>query len=332
MVTIDVVGDLCDGMLTLIASGDDPTVASSFVWGSSDANNGAVGSTITVMQSGTYTVTTRNQSTGCLSNTAVDVLVEPVLELFIESEPDCDNNPNVFLNAVSNITADVTFEWINPSGIILPDTTATISVTESGNYSARVIRVNSGCDATAFFNITIEPIADEDLVLPVRGVICSLEPSTANITLDAGAFNSYEWRLLPDETVISTAQQLTVNTEGRYEVTIFNGFTCTRDVIDVVEDCTPRIFAPNAFTPNGDGINDNFFVFSNPFVTDFKIWIHNRWGELIFQADNIDFRWDGDFLNEEGQVGTYAYVVRFRSTVEPELGELEQHGAVTLIR
>lgn len=331
VVTIDVSGDLCDGMLTLTASSDDPVAANSFIWGSTDSNNGAIGSSIVVMQSGTFTVTPRNQSTGCLANTSIDVLVEPVLELFITSDPDCDNNPNVFLIAESNITADVVFEWIDPAGNILPDTTATISVTESGTYTARVIRRVSGCDASALFNIIVEPIDDADLILPIRAVICPLDASTASTTLDAGVFNTYEWRLLPDETVISRSQILTVNTEGRYEVTLFNGFTCTRDVIDVVEDCTPRIFAPNAFTPNGDGINDNFFVFSNPFVTDFEIWIHNRWGELVFQADNIDFRWDGEFRGEMGTVGTYAYVVRFRSTVE-ELGELEQHGAVTLIR
>ena len=145
-------------------------------------------------------------------------------------------------------------------------------------------------------------------------------------------FNTYEWRLLPDETIIGTSQILTVSTPGRYEVTLFNGFTCTRDIIDVEEDCTPRIFAPNAFTPNADGLNDNFFVFNNPYVTDFQIWIHNRWGELVFQADNIDFRWDGMFRGEMAPVGTYAYVVRFRSSVEPERGEFEEHGAVTLLK
>ena len=332
VVTIDVLGDQCDGMLTLTASIDDPLVATSFIWGSSDSNNGAIASTIVVSQSGTFTVTSRNQNTGCFANTSVDVLVEPILELFITSEPDCDNNPNVFLMAESNITADVTFEWIDPTGNILPDTMAIISVSEGGNYSARVIRINSGCDASASFSLIADPIEDEDLILPTRAVICSLDPSTATITLDAGVFNTYEWRLLPDETIIGTSQILTVNTPGRYEVALFNGFTCTKDVIDVDEDCTPRIFAPNAFTPNGDGLNDNFFVFNNPFVTDFQIWIHNRWGELVFQADNIDFRWDGIFLGDFAPIGTYAYVVRYRSTVEPSRGEFEEHGAVTLIR
>ena len=187
-VNIDVTGDLCEGMLTLIASTDDPVAASSFVWGGPGAINGAVGSAITATQSGTYSVTTRNQSTGCLGTTSVDVIVEPVLELFISSEPDCDNNPNVFLMAESNITADVTFEWIGPSGEILPDTTATISVSETGNYTARVIRLNSGCDATASFSTIIEEIPDDDLILPTRAVICPLDPGTSTTTLDAGVF------------------------------------------------------------------------------------------------------------------------------------------------
>ena len=329
-IAIDVVGDQCDGMLTLNAS-TDASGASSFVWGSSDSNNGAVGPSITATQPGTFSVTTRDQGTGCLATASEDVNVEPVLELFISSEPDCDNNPNVFLRAESNITADVTFEWTGPGGI-LPDTTAIISVDSTGLYTARVIRINSGCDASASFNLVVEPIDDEDLILPTRAIFCPLDPTTATTTLDPGSFNTYEWRLLPDQTVISTSRTLTVSTPGEYEVTLFNGFTCTRDNIIVAEDCTPRIFAPNAFTPNGDGLNDNFFVFNNPFVTDFRIWIYNRWGELVFQSNTIDFRWDGMFRGEMATVGTFAWVARFNSSVEPELGEIEEHGAVTLIR
>ena len=327
VITIDIGGDICDGTRPLTATSDNVGGSNSFVW-----STGANTASIDVTQTATYTVTSQNQNTGCQSNAAIDAEVEPLLELFISLEPDCDNNPNVFLMAESNITADVTFEWTSPAGDILPDTTAIITVNESGTYSARVIRIVSRCEASASFDVVIDPIEDDELILPVRTIICPDSPTTAVAMLDAGFFSSFEWRLLPDETVISTAQVFEASIPGRYEVTISNGLTCIRDFIDVIEDCTPRIFAPNAFTPNNDDINNNFFVFNNPFVTEFSIWIYNRWGEIVFQSNSLDFRWDGSFRGEPAPVGTYAWVARFRSSVEPELGEIEEHGAITLIR
>lgn len=332
VVSIDVSGDQCDGQLTLTAVTDNQNGNNSFVWGSNDANNGSNSPVINVFESGTYTVTARNQNTGCQTNTSVDVNVEPLLELFITSEPDCDDNSQIFLIAESNITADVTFEWIGPSGELLPDTTAIIAVNQSGLYTARVIRTNSLCDASANFDALLEPILEEDLILPSRAVICPEDPATSTASLDAGTFSTFEWRLVPDETILATTQTYDITVPGRYEVTISNGLTCIKDFVEVVEDCTPRIFAPTAFTPNGDGLNDSFAIFNNPFVSDFNIFIYNRWGELVFTANNLDFRWDGLFRGELAPIGTYAFVAKFRSSIDPDVGEIEQHGSVTLIR
>jgi len=332
VVSIDVTGNECDGILTLSAVTDNTGGANSFVWGSANSNNGLVSQVINITQSGTYTVTTRNQNTGCQANASVNVNVEPLLEVFITSDLDCDNNSQIFLLAESNITADVIFEWTDPSGSILPDTTAIISTGTGGLYTATVIRRNSGCNTSGSLDVVIDLIEEDELLLPSRIVICPDDPSTSVAILDAGIFSTFEWRLEPDQTIVSTNQSYQTSIPGRYEVTIDNGLTCIRDYVDVIEDCRPRIFAPTAFTPNGDGLNDSFGVFNNPFVTEFNIFIYNRWGELVYHAENVDFTWDGSFRGDMSPPGTYAYVVTFSSSLDSSLRQFEQHGGVTLIR
>ena len=53
-----------------------------------------------------------------------------------------------------------------------------------------------------------------------------------------------------------------------------------------------NVFFPNAFTPNGDGLNDTF-MFTGLFIQDFQMNIYNKWGELIFITKNQDIGWDG---------------------------------------
>ena len=161
-------------------------------------------------------------------------------------------------------------------------------------------------------------------------LVGALENPTAS--LDPGIFNTYEWRFLPDETIISSDQVYQASMAGTYEVTIYNGFTCITDQVQVVEDCRPVIIAPNAFSPNGNGENDEFFVFPNDFVANFEILIYTRWGELVFRSENQDFRWDGVYRGQLLPPGTYAYVMKFTSSLNPLLGVVEQYGSITLVR
>ena len=76
--------------------------------------------------------------------------------------------------------------------------------------------------------------------------------------------------------------------------------------IDVVPGIS--LFIPNAFTPNGDGLNDTFGV-SGEAIKEFHIKIFNRWGEIIFETQNAKDRWDGTYMGEQVPEGTYTYMV-----------------------
>ncbi|RMG26560.1 MAG: gliding motility-associated C-terminal domain-containing protein, partial [Bacteroidetes bacterium] len=92
---------------------------------------------------------------------------------------------------------------------------------------------------------------------------------------------------------------------------------------------SPSIFIPNAFTPNGDGINDVFSI-KGLFVNQYHLSIFNRWGERIFESRNVDEGWDG--TNQQGLAvpeGVYIY----RLLMQGFEGEtLERGGSITLIR
>ncbi|MFY0687643.1 MAG: gliding motility-associated C-terminal domain-containing protein [Cyclobacteriaceae bacterium] len=97
-------------------------------------------------------------------------------------------------------------------------------------------------------------------------------------------------------------------------------------------DCEPEIFAPSAFSPNGNNQNEDFYVYPNVFVDQFEIYIYSRWGELVFYSDDKYFRWDGQFRSETLPPGTYAYIIKYTNLEEPGLGELSQRGSVMLVR
>jgi gliding motility-associated-like protein len=113
---------------------------------------------------------------------------------------------------------------------------------------------------------------------------------------------------------------------------LYNGFTCVTARVRVLNDCVPVIFAPNAFTPNGDGLNDSFSIIPSAEVQEFRIVISNRWGEPVFQSDDKNFAWDGTLDGDLLPPGTYAYKMTFSSTVDASIGTQEQFGSILLLR
>ncbi|MEQ9008931.1 MAG: gliding motility-associated C-terminal domain-containing protein, partial [Ekhidna sp.] len=328
---VDVVvdGDPCEGEITLIANVTGGS--GSYIYNWSDGG-GAMQRTITT--SGTYSVTVTDQFTGCeITSGDTNIEIQPRFTVDMTLDPDCNNDGRIYAIATTNYyNPSVTYEWQDPAGNVLSDTDSILVVTQSGRYTVTATNESGTCTATDALDVAVVPINPEDLILPERAAFCTADPVNPTVDLDPGIFNTYEWRLLPDNTVISTDQVLTVSTSGTYEVTLYNGFTCTRDLVEVVEDCTPVIVAPNAFSPNGNGVNDEFFVFPNDYVEEFEILIYTRWGELVYRSNTQDFRWNGIYKGALLPPGTYAYIMKFSSSLASSLGTIEQYGSVTLIR
>ncbi|MFN9801713.1 MAG: gliding motility-associated C-terminal domain-containing protein, partial [Bacteroidota bacterium] len=77
-------------------------------------------------------------------------------------------------------------------------------------------------------------------------------------------------------------------------------------------DNCPIFYLPNIFTPNGDGLNDQFVPFEHRHVRDIDLKVFNRWGTLVFETNDPDINWGG-VSSETGQMvadGPYYYVVQ----------------------
>lgn len=112
----------------------------------------------------------------------------------------------------------------------------------------------------------------------------------------------------------------------------YNGFGCTDTIIQNLRVIAPlRFYVPNAFTPNGDGLNETFDV-SILGVNEYYIKIYDRWGKRLFESNNQEYSWNGKLANSGGDVpiGYYWYLLR---VIESETGvEHRQEGTIALMR
>lgn len=89
-----------------------------------------------------------------------------------------------------------------------------------------------------------------------------------------------------------------------------------------------HIYIPNAFTPDGDGVNEVFGPVGHD-IESLDLMIFDRWGELIYRSDRMDRLWDGSIDGAPAQAGVYVYKVRVKGR---RMGPVERYGHVTLVR
>lgn len=214
-----------------------------------------------------------------------------------------------------------TYSWKNAQSQEI-GTSQKLSITKSGTYKAHISQ--QGCTGISEFKIELEelpvlPLATEQFICPEEGDKIVLNPGSA--------FKKYEWI---NEGI--TNENLEVNEVGVYPLRLYGDSLCVAEKnIQVLEECPPVLFVPNAFSPNGDGLNDVFGVISF-YVKQFEITIYNEWGEVVYHSTNVEDTWDGIYREEKAISGTYAYVVSYGSTENGELVSKEISGSITLIK
>jgi len=145
-----------------------------------------------------------------------------------------------------------------------------------------------------------------------------LNPQTYN-----SAFRSFIWQ---DG---SRDSSFNVTKAGLYWVRATSTCGTVSDSIHVYNDCNLPIYIPSAFTPNGDGLNDNFRILDmgNQELIDFSIY--NRYGQLVFKTNNPKQGWNGKLTAFDQQNSVLVYQVRYKDLT----GKLQSiKGTVTLIR
>lgn len=126
------------------------------------------------------------------------------------------------------------------------------------------------------------------------------------------------------------AASIHISNPGLYWLNVNNNGCATADSILVDPDCYMAI--PNAFTPNGDGVNDYFFPrqLLSKGVNSFHMQVFNHWGQIVFETVNVTGRgWDGNFNGSQQSEGVYVYLIE----VGFINGNRERYkGNVTLLR
>ncbi|QQS28513.1 MAG: gliding motility-associated C-terminal domain-containing protein [Sphingobacteriales bacterium] len=98
----------------------------------------------------------------------------------------------------------------------------------------------------------------------------------------------------------------------------------------IVSPDQDKLIVPNAFSPNEDGVNDEFRATTNGEVSAFLMQVYNRWGEIVFETGNPAEGWDGTFRGELQEIGVYVFYIRY--TFEDSGTEQFVKGNVTLVR
>jgi gliding motility-associated-like protein len=310
--------DICNGRVTLTANADGGFVGAQlgYRWSS-----GQTTSSIVVTQSNTPTVTVSNLlNLSCFGTANEPVNIPLPFTVSLSSTLACDDgNPFTLTATVTGqITTNLTYAW-QLNGTDLSFITSQIQSISGGVYTVTATDPISGCSNLANLDIVKIPITPTSL--SSAQVFC---PDEGDIILDAGpGFILYQWD------TGETTQTITVSLGGIYRVNATNNFNCvTSDQSQVLEDCIPKVFGPTAFRPGG--LNTDFYLFTK-YIADFEIFIYNRWGNLIYQSNNIDFKWDGTFDGQLLPADQYSWVVRYTSSFR-DRGTLEQYGGVVLLR
>jgi len=145
--------------------------------------------------------------------------------------------------------------------------------------------------------------------------------------LEAGSgYESYLWN------TNETTDAIQINIEGLYSVYVTSTESCkSTDSVTVLWGGEP-FYLPNAFTPKGDGLNDEFKpVQRYDFVKTYHLSIYNRWGEMIFEIGDIEQGWDGKHKGSIAPQGTYVYRIVYTAYSTGNETQVKT-GSVTLVK
>jgi gliding motility-associated-like protein len=255
----------------------------------------------------TYTVVASGEKE-CFSDTGtIKVVVNPAPVVHLGNDTTICQGQVITLNAFNSNAA---YSWQDGS------TSSSFIVKNGGEYHVKVDLLNCIASDT----ILVHQIAIPYFTLGKDTSICNgqqyiLQPSV-QIT------GSLLWQ---DG---SNGSSLVVTKEGMYSLTASNQCGTYTDSIMITSGFC-NILMPTGFTPNNDGLNDIFRV-KYPFaVKTFHMLVYNRWGEKVFETNNMREGWDGYWKGELSLQGVYVWVISFTDTNnKPQ----QLKGTVTLIR
>lgn len=286
-------------------------------------NNNATGHSLWVKASGSYTVRYEKEP-GCLTIDSFLVHIYPLPALV--TIKNCPGKGEAI--AMTNVTNNnlYTYSWYSASGNLLQSNESgygdTLSGLEAGNYTLQ-IQTAIGCDTHV--NFTIEAFPAVALTVSTDTVITA----RSSALLWASGADHYSW--VPDRWLDNAFVPTPVSSPQdsiTYTVTGINQYGCSASK-NVHIDIMKNLLIPNAFSPNGDGINDEFKIVNYGYQRLLEFRIFNRWGAQVFSTLDPDKGWDGSYNSKLADLGIYSYYIRLR---DGSSQEQVYKGSLTLVR
>ncbi|MGP8215100.1 MAG: PKD domain-containing protein [Bacteroidia bacterium] len=283
----------------------------------------------------TFTVTVMNQCGSEVTKT-IPVTINPLPHIEIPAKTSASCKGAVFTyddTTAANKTDS--YAWNFGDGTTGNTNPISHSYSQSGLYLVTVIVTTpAGCSnkASAPANITIYPTAKANF---------TANPDAAPITNPVidfidGSINTNKWKWdFGDNSAFSIEESPSHRyaDTGTFTVHLYtnNSFGCpdtTKHEVHISPEFT--FYVPDAFTPNGDGLND-YFTGKGVGVVDFDMVIYDRWGMKIFETQNMEKGWDGRANGGQdiAQEDTYVYIIKLTDIFKNPHSYI---GRVTLIK
>ncbi|MCC6684829.1 MAG: gliding motility-associated C-terminal domain-containing protein, partial [Bacteroidia bacterium] len=253
--------------------------------------------------------------TGCDSAVSMNVFVDTVQQAVVAGNTLTGCRP-LTVNFVNGSTSNNIYQWQFGDGRSVNAPNPSHTYTKAGNYIARLISVNaSGCKDTAYDTIVVYDLPKPSFSHNYEGDTIYAVEDTILFTNNSLASDSFNWDMGDFIDAFANLFQPPPKVyalPGVYPVKLVAYDTTTRCSDSLIRYLDVRVhenvFISSAFSPNDDGFNDFFSInFEN--VTQFKILIYSRWGQLVFESNNPNFKWDGKLNGKPLQQDAYVYLI-----------------------
>jgi len=273
---------------------------------------------------------------GCTSETSellVEVMKTPEGAFNADILSGCAPLTVNFINESENTDPSSTFDWQFGDGTQSTDASPEKAYLEAGTYTVSLTVLNeSGCrdiiTSNNYIRVHETPVADFS-PNPFE-TIASQGTITFNNESESSESLFYNWDFGDGNTSEQASPAHIYNEVGVYLVKLLaitpNGCENTIEK-EIIIHPDADVFPPNAFTPDGDGLNDVFEIKSVG-VSKYNLKIFSRWGELLYEANNLEDNWDGRANGQLVPKGTYAYQMAYESVIGKTF---YKRGTVTVI-
>ncbi len=305
------------GSITLnVAGGTEPYL---YNW-----SNDSTGAQITALQPGSYYISVSDDHACPEIDTTITITELPLLDFELEgADLTCyqDSSGSIQLLNLTGGTGNYNdFIWTKDNQNYSLGQ-QNLDQVQAGNFQLIVLD-DFGCNATKEIVIN-EP---EELVLDLVGISGNISLGAIDLTV-AGGILPYEYYWSTGE----TTEDVDPLGGGTYTVEVTDGNGCkSSGSIDV--DVHYRIYAPSAFSPNGDGLNDEFEIFGlGTDLRSFELIIYDRWGNDVFTSDDSRYNWNGSLHNSGEILPLEVYTWMVKITYSTGQSVIDK-GNVTLLK